>query len=492
VKDYWQHLTSTALLGTERQTLPTVDPVLAPLLSPSEDKEKTLLDAAALTSLYIRSGQATTRSSHPPIPVSPETVLPHDPGEALYIFNAVAEHGELWREWLELSIKYNVPPLPRTLHRLLELGKAATLLRPKIAQVMGAKGHWLAQFISEASWLLPEDLPVSVWEEGSLPERLAYISKIRLENPEQARGMLETIWKQENAEARTGLLETLKTNLSLNDEAFLETCLDDKSKRVRELASEFLSSLVDSALTQRMIKRAQPFLTYTPATMLGLKKASLEVRLPESFDKDWSRDGIEQKNVPYGMGEKAWWLKQLLERVPPSIWGQPTILSGVSKEWESLLREAFRQATLRFADNTWITYFLPDQAMVRLLPLQERQCYLIGYLANLQGPLSSRDILWNLLIDLPKPWGEALNESLLKRAQLSLLNWSRIQNGSSWQEQMSLLAFAEHLPVTFAEQIPAAVAEKYKSSDHPLHQAFLKMVSLLELRTRMHKYFGEG
>jgi hypothetical protein len=464
--------------------------MLEPLLS-STDKEKTLLDAAALTALYLRSGQAPVFSSHPPLNPAPDMALAHDPVEATNIFNTVErEQGELWTEWLDLSIKHKVPPPPRTLHRLLELGKSATMLRERISQVIGARGHWLGKFMPEASWLIPEELPKNVWEEGSLPERIAYLFKIRNANPEQARTMLIEIWKQENAEARTSLLETLRTNLSLSDEPFLETCLDDKSKRVRELAVDFLSGLPDSSFTKRMIERTKPFLSYKPSAMLGLKKASLEISLPESYDQTWARDGIEQKGMPYNMGEKVWWVKQMLERTPPSTWGQPEILSAVPKEWHDVLYDAFRVATLRFADRAWAYSFLPDEAMVCLLPVPERQTYVLDRLSNMQGPLLTSDSLWNMLIDLPKPWSVMLEENLMKRAQLSLLSWSKTQ-GYSWYEQTSLIAFAKHLPVTFLQRIPPAVAEKFKAPDHPLHEAFIKMASLIELRVRMHGYFSE-
>ncbi len=487
---YWQQVCSTALLGTDRQALPPVEGTpLESLLVPSEDKETTLLNAAALVSLYIRSGQSLKPSSHSPLEPAPPLMIPADSTEGRILFEQIAQKGDLWREWLDLSIKYQVPPPPGTLHKLLELGKSASLLRPQISQVIGPRGHWLAKFL-EVSWITPEDLADALWEEGNLKERIAYLTQVRAEAPEQARTMLEAIWKQENAEARTGLLEVFKAKVSLSDEAFLENCLDDKSKRVKELAAEILSSLPGSQFTKRMIERSKPFLNYKPGGLLGLKKASLEVHLPEAYDKSWARDGIEQKGMPYGMGEKAWWLKQMLERVPPSVWGNPEVLSVANKEWRDLLRGAFQAATLTFADTTWARYFLPDEAMLRLLPLEERYDYVSNQLSNMQGPVSSSDTVWTLLMDLPKPWKPGLEEALLKRAQLSLLNWSRMQQGS-WREQHSLVAFGQMLPVSFHETLPKAIAEKYAAPDHPLREAFHKMMTLLELRKRMYTYFGE-
>ena len=487
---YWQHLCSTALLGTDRQALPPVEGTsLEPLLTASKDKETTLLNAAALISLYIRSGQPLKPNLQPALEPAPPLHLPADPAEGRILFEQISQTSELWREWLDLSIKHQVPPPPGTLHKLLELGKSASLLRSQIAQVIGPRGHWLAKFL-EVSWLTPEDLPDALWEEGTLKERVAYLDKIRSEDSERARTLLEQVWKQENAEARTSLLEVLKTKASLSDEAFLESCLDDKSKRVKELAAEILSSLPGSQFTKRMIERSKPFLNYKSGGLLGLKKASLEVYLPEAYDKNWSRDSIEQKGMPYGMGEKAWWLKQMLGRVPPSVWGNPEVLSVANKEWRDLLRGAFQVATLTFADTTWARYFLPDEAMLRLLPLEERYDYVSNQLSNMQGPVSSGDTVWLLLMDLPKPWKPGLEEALLKRVQLSLLNWSRMQQ-SSWREQHSLVAFGQMLPVSFHETLPKAIAEKYAAPDHLLREAFHKMMTLLELRKRMYKYFGE-
>jgi hypothetical protein len=494
VSAYWKNLTSVALLGTERQNVPSAQgTVLENVLTESNSKEETLLDAVATASLYLRSGWQAAQNLEPALEVSlADTLSPMSKEMQECFVSIMQQEANLKAELFQLMAAAKVKPERGWVHKILEEARRNPAIRADVLNIIDERGRWLAKFLPVGDWVVPSVLSENLWDEGKLNERVAYLKQLRGTDAAKARGLLEESWSGEASESRADLLSAFEINLSLDDETFLESCLEDKKKDVRKTAASLLNSLPDSKLVQRMTERAKRFVTYKPAGMLGLKKAELEITLPETFEKDWAKDGIKQKSVPYGMGEKAWWLSQMLVRVPPGTWGEPKILSDVTKEWKNMFRNACHAATLTFRDVTWARYFLPDEAMMRVFPLEERQDYVMKSLSTMQGPITTSDSLWLDLIELPKPWNPGLEEALLKRVQLSLLNWSKTQtNTYYWQEQQSLLAFGQALPVSLLYAIPQALIEKYKTPDHPLREAFETMLTRLELRAKMHSVFGQ-
>ncbi len=495
VSAYWKNLVSVALLGTERQNVPAPQgTVLDGLLKEGNSKEETLLDAAAMTSLYLRSGWQAVQGQASMLDTASADTLPTLSKEMQECFIEImrpdSSHAALKPELFRLMAAAKVKPERGWVHKILEEARRNPALRADALNIIDERGRWLVKFILVGDWVVPSVLSDSLWDEGKLNERVAYLKQLRETDAAKARALLEESWNGEASEARADLLSALEVHLSLDDESFLEHALEDKKKDVRKTAASLLNSLPDSKLVQRMTERAKRFVIHKPAGMLGLKKAELEITLPETFEKDWAKDGIEQKSVPYGMGEKAWWLKQILERVPPNIWGEPKIISSVSKEWQQLFRDACRSATLTFRDLSWARHFLPDEAMMNLLPLEEKQSYVMNQISSMQGSIKVGDSLWQSLMNLPQPWSAELEAALLKRVQLSLLNWSKIQQAYHWQEQQSLITFGFTLPVSVLYGIPNAIVEKYKTPENPLREAFEQMLTTLELRAKMHSVFS--
>jgi hypothetical protein len=147
----------------------------------------------------------------------------------------------------------------------------------------------------------------------------------------------------------------LAAKLNMDDEPLLESALDDRSKEVRRAAAELLTGLPESRRAQRMLARALPLLAWIPAEkprMLGLRQgqpARLEIALPDACDQPMIRDGIEPKPPAdrQDLGQKAWWLFQILRTVPPAIWSRrfniapaELIEAAARGEWHALLHEA--------------------------------------------------------------------------------------------------------------------------------------------------------
>src|SRR5262249_59366693 len=103
------------------------------------------------------------------------------------------------------------------------------------------------------------------------------------------------------------LLGACATGLSLDDEPLLEVALDDRRKEVRIAAVELLAQLPDSAYARRMAERCTACVRVTGGRV--------EVTPPAACDKGMRRDGISPR-PPAGIGERAWWLEELVTRTP--------------------------------------------------------------------------------------------------------------------------------------------------------------------------------
>ena len=179
-----------------------------------------------------------------------------------------------------------------------------------------------------------------------------------------SRAWLRTTWEQDPPDAREAFLNVLRKTVEPADEEFLEIALDDKRKAVRVAAVDCLARLPDCALVRRHLARVDPLLDL-PAESGGifskLRKRKLQVTLPEAPDKAAQRDGIEPK-VPASrkLGERAFWLAQLVALVPPAHWTRrfdcdpAAFLEAVAAtDFAHGLLEALTEATGRHPDPEW-------------------------------------------------------------------------------------------------------------------------------------------
>jgi hypothetical protein len=112
----------------------------------------------------------------------------------------------------------------------------------------------------------------------------------------------------------------------MDDEPFLEACLDDNRKVVRESAQVLLWRLPESRLVQRMIERATPLLKLTNA---GLRrKAAIEVNFPTELTAEMQRDGVIPWKKSDRFEEDAYYLAHLLFAIRPTFWCEHWDISG--------------------------------------------------------------------------------------------------------------------------------------------------------------------
>ncbi|HYE32151.1 MAG TPA: DUF5691 domain-containing protein [Methylomirabilota bacterium] len=368
-------LVQIALLGTERSPLPQLVGETKPLGQlqervQSNASEKTLLQLAAITSIHWRAGALPLRESRPMAASAALETRQQVNDRASTALAAMLDgrFDEMFPEWLRIVAETGQIARPEALPRLMARGTARAELRADVVKGAGERGLWLAQQNPDWSWLIgavsdPQDY--SLLDTGLPAVRAELLRRLRRSDAKRAREWLISTWKSETPEDRALLLEAMGVQLSSEDEELLEEALADKRKEIRKAASKLLARLPESRFAKRMRERADELLCYAPAVdgnALKLKRAqlaTLEVLPPAKLEAAWQRDGIEAK-APKGVGEKAWWLIQILEMTPLSHWqvkwrvtAAEVIAASSVSEWKSELIEGWIRAALLQRNAEW-------------------------------------------------------------------------------------------------------------------------------------------
>lgn len=434
-------IVTTALVGTSQQgqasssTGTPVDTLIAQV--PETAPERALLLSAGARAAYRRAGKLA--SSIPDVPEpAPEESLPACSLSVSMLLHRMllGDHSDLLPEALELlrSADYRLP------HELLPIALSARdgETRAALFPILGERGRWLSRFNPDWTWVqqfvsgsgdaLPPDAE-TLWEEGTTAQRAEILRRLRAINAGKARHWLEATWKQEKAEARIALLQTLEIGLSAEDEPFLERARDDRAASVRSDVPPLLARIPGSAFAQRARDLADSILTFS--------QGRLKLKLPASYDKSWQRDGIVEK-PPTGLGERAWWLIQILALVPLSHWEERASLTpaelvaaaGADKFGNSILEGWTRSAQL-FKASSWSgalwDWWQAQQKKKKLggTTTSDMRAELMGLLTReeaeakvlhmLRNDRASENEDWEEMLDaLPAPWSDTLGAAYLE------------------------------------------------------------------------------
>jgi hypothetical protein len=358
-------IVTTAIVGTGQagnQGITTNTPVDALAAQLAGEPERQLLLAAGARAMYRRAGRMPVAAPEAPPVAEPET-LADCSRRVKRIVGDTLLHNEddLLLEALarmrNASLRLPYDLLPQVLQR----GAEKKALRAALVPVLGARGHWLSQFNPAWSWVAQylaettQALPANaetIWQEGTQGQRAEILRRLRQSDPAKARTWLAEVWKLEKAEARNEFLATIETQLSIEDEPFLEQALDDRSSNVRATAASLLAHLPNSALIRRMQERANMMLSYVDNELV--------VTLPEQIDQAWEHDGIIS-NSDNIQGKRTTWMTEVLSLVSPQHWEerfgltpQQLLDAAVKTGWELELIKSWSYATLLHRSAHWI------------------------------------------------------------------------------------------------------------------------------------------
>ncbi len=315
------------LLGTSRAGTQALNDLPAALQdsvfaeTQNETPESGLWEGIAALDLWSRAGAQALAITGKPADMAADEKLKACPQQAETKLTLLLQgtYPELRLEWLSLASQHGCHLPYKFLPAMLELVRTQPAFKPHVAAVMGERGKWLARQNPAWNWHAGSDTTEdSLWETGTLEQRMEVLRSSRSKDPELGRSMLQQVWNNEPPEHRIRLIQCLKENLSVADQEFLERALDDKRKEVRTTAQALLLSLPDSLLELRMRTRLDTLLSIRP-DIIG--DTELLVSLPVERDKAMQRDGIGSTSH-YGIGEKAGWLLDMLAAVSPLYWSE--------------------------------------------------------------------------------------------------------------------------------------------------------------------------
>lgn len=358
-------LTTAALLGTAQQafqpsTSGTPLHELLPRLRDGDGAQR-FLDAAALIVNYERAGAMPVQTPPALAPADHDPRPLCTPVAAEHLAGTMSNYREQLPEWLRLAASAGVRPPEELVVGLLQLATSDVSIREAVISAAGPLAAWLAQFLDNWSWITAASLDESIWETGSADQRLAFFTQIRRSAPARSRELLQACWQAEPLETKRRFVEAFSAGLSLDDEPFLESVLDDRSVVVRRAAAEHLASLSGSQLIERMKTRLDGRIRMIRSGLLGRKNV-LEVEPVEAVDDAMLRDGIDKKApAAAGMGDRAWWTGETIAAIQPSFWcdrfqlSPPELIEAARNgQWQEVLLMGWRRASVRHRAAGWL------------------------------------------------------------------------------------------------------------------------------------------
>jgi hypothetical protein len=313
-----------------------------------------------------------------------------------------ASRGVLTVHWFDTAATARRLVPPRLLPQVLDLATTGAVRRAA-RPVLGERGRWLAAHNPDWSWVAGEG------RAEQAADRVSAVAELRSVDPDAGRALVEQTWATDSAQHRAAAVAALLVGLGPADEPFLESCLDDRAKSVREGACRLLDRLPGSARAARMADRLRPLLSYSG----GFRKR-LDVLLPDDPDASATRDGLVDPG-PVG-SRRAYWRDQVVRGAPLEVWtetvrGGPEKVVSLVRGYEDSLVLALVDAAAGRRDVPWARALLavrPDTRLLAVLPADERELHLLTRVSGAQlGSLSTE------LAQSPRPWGPDLSRAVL-------------------------------------------------------------------------------
>lgn len=329
-------LVTAAVVGTGSRPLRVADlgePVAAALgTEPATDAAR-LLDAAAAYAVLLRA-RVATGPDVPPLRL-PAPTRPPAPEAVVALLHRVRGTGPLaealQHELLTALAARGLSVPPDVLLVLL-----ADVTRPAVARDV-------AGLLDERGWAFVALDPVwsshlaragaaartadrRLWEEGTLPQRVACLAAVRAADPAAGRELLAGPgFAREPVEARELFVRTLTTGLGAADEGFLEARLDDRARAVRLAAADLLARLPRSAY----VGRAEAIVATQVSRRQRPPRSAVTVVRPVEVNAATRRDGYREADhdrTPAGRLH----LLDAIAAVPPARW--PALVGATALE----------------------------------------------------------------------------------------------------------------------------------------------------------------
>ncbi len=394
--DFWNQVVHSSILGVAKKPLDTssldqmlAEPVAKILSNESIDNEERFLQIATLCYNF-------RAAAHIPIRHSGEILEACRKEDKLYCSSLAEtvlkdilaeENVSLLLLWLKhCAAKEQLVPVA-LIPSLLNLGIHHKSLQPLIVGCCGYRGEWLAVFNPEWRFSVSQS-DETIWETGSLDQRKQVLINWRQKEPGKGLKNLQTEWTKEDAATRQSLLETLSINLSENDIPFLESLVNDKSKKVKEQAIYLLTQIPGSAIvTSYEQLLSQSISLKKDKAFLGMvNKTSLNFHL-QTVPDSMVKTGIDKLSPNKELTDDEYILGQLVQRVPPDFWERhlslepPAIIDLFQKDPQAKkLFSNLVMAVTHFNDSRWAIALMQHSTIfyidiIPLIPVKQQEYY---------------------------------------------------------------------------------------------------------------------
>jgi hypothetical protein len=413
-----KNLLEAAILGLERHPLP-------PDVVKSEGADDTSALLRALARQYLLEKGASPLIDHKLTPPLPDHGIQHSPGveaSALLCRIMKAPQEVLLDEYLNLLAEQLLHIPAEALPEILDKALTDRDFAQKIKPLLGSRGEWLAAQVPKWAQLFSKTDPQQ-WPTASFAERIHILQHLRRENPAAAIPLLLATWHTESWQERQAFIQELKTGLSIQDEHFLEHCLDDKRKEIRKIAAQLLAGIPESSITRQLQQYARSWI-----------QAGKAIVLPDTIPADALRNGLE-----YAGGNKASLVRYLFGQIDPVFWQTELSLSPeacltqfLATDWAIPILEGLVQSIYSFSRHGWadelllvlvrapgLSIHVANGQWVKLLSKESLNRAVRETLNSSGGVLPEKSVVYQMLL-LPGP---ELEESTLLEC------WS----GFKWQ-----------------------------------------------------------
>ena len=427
-------LSSAALLGTRRSTLEIKD-LPSGFVLPALSSEAQLLAAAGTLSLYEQTGQLPQRHKRSLQPMPKENLPVIKPKSIRYLSMMLeGVFSDLMPEYLRVIQETNQRLPEEFLPVMLERGKNMYLVREMIQPILGQTGLWLAEQNLAWAFVLPLNWESARrdWHSNVMLVKQAMLKQSRVVSPTLGRELIESTWKSESPTDRSWILKSLRIGLSMEDEPFLETALDDRSHNVRKMSAELLSVLPESRLSKRM---------FEVASKVFRLENSLEYHPPE-LTAQLSRDGLTQPNWADQERVRAMQIAEFIGLLNLSFWQtshEVFIKAALASVGSAAYITGLAIAVERQQNTTWAKalfiqtgYTATTLKMVTLLKTQDLE-ELFENFPDLQGPLTAMHPIPKFLSRWNMPWSEAMTMTWLRLLQRQVAEFPESAVDSSFE-----------------------------------------------------------
>ncbi len=381
----WAPLLPVAMIGTDRQATPLpawpgqIGATLAALAGAqrpagvSPDVDQAAADVLRAAGVLTVCGLAGARPQVRPASgraAAAVDALPvaDDPAIAHWFLWALNEGPDRLKQMFFQRFAHAGLRLPHALlPTALELACASLASRALIQPLLGERGVWLARQRDEwqfaAGVIAVDDRDPRQWTHGTQVQRKAFLAAERARDPRAARERFIAALPELPAKERAELARGLAVGLGPDDEPLLDQLRVDRGQDVRAVALQLLLRMPDAAHPQRAAERIAALVSR--GSLLGGRRWVIEP--PAAVGADWKADQVDATVGIANMGERAWWLYQLVRQVPLAWWPTHTGLGikqlaawADASEWGEAVWMGWRDVLLHAPDVAWAEALLDE------------------------------------------------------------------------------------------------------------------------------------